>query len=213
MAGENIGESGLKTVRGVHPGVFSGISLNLIFLLFLLTSIYLFPGPFDPFKNYLSDLGNYDYNPVGAFFFNIGCIMTGIILFTFYYSLKIWDRNKKEKISLVKIGQMLGYFNAFSLIMIGIFSENFPPWHYIWSGAFFISLTMIIAILSYGLYRHPSFWKFIAAYSIFVIISSLIIIISSASGSAIIIFEWISVFSGLGWAMMMALNILNFTKR
>jgi hypothetical membrane protein len=62
----------------------SGIACDLLF------TVLAFPqasGRYFPLENWLSDLGNVDFNPGGAVFYNIGIITTGILLPAFFLGL------------------------------------------------------------------------------------------------------------------------------
>ncbi|MHA1385751.1 MAG: DUF998 domain-containing protein [Candidatus Helarchaeota archaeon] len=131
--------------------VLSGVLMIVFFFIFTLTAVALFPpfninlGPFDfwamgPYNivtNYLSDLGNYIFNPRGADFFNYGMIIVGIMIFLFFIGImKFIEQNEHQ--TLVKIIRFLGFAAAIALIMIGTFSENAPtPLHELWSLLFF----------------------------------------------------------------------------
>ena len=73
-----------RKIAGRQILSFAALFVILFFCAFTLTSITLFPSAFSPIVNYLSDLGNSAFNPKGAWFYNAGCILTGLALFPFY---------------------------------------------------------------------------------------------------------------------------------
>ncbi|MEJ2295248.1 MAG: DUF998 domain-containing protein, partial [Candidatus Lokiarchaeota archaeon] len=111
------------------PGIF----VILLYCIFTVISIALFPPPFSPLDNWLSDLGNSSYNPNGAVFYNIGCVLTGAALILFYISLYKWYRDKLWHKILMVIIQIIGCYSGFALTMIGVFSEDFIIAHIYWS--------------------------------------------------------------------------------
>ena len=58
----------------------TGIIVIILYCGFTLASWAMYPDPYGPITHYLSALGNYDDSPFGAYFYNIGCILTGIAL-------------------------------------------------------------------------------------------------------------------------------------
>jgi hypothetical membrane protein len=91
---------------------------------FTFTSWALYPTPFNPFSNFLSDLGNSAGNASGAIFYNVGCVLTGIAYIIFLGGLHKWYTSEKTRKIEIMTAQAIGFLAAFSLMMIGVFSEN-----------------------------------------------------------------------------------------
>jgi hypothetical protein len=68
----------------------AGIMAFFIFTIFTLTSFALYPVSYNPLYDWLSNLGNIHFNPIGAYFFNWGCIISGLILIPFFAGLYAW---------------------------------------------------------------------------------------------------------------------------
>lgn len=192
--------------------IIAGAALIVVFCAFTLISIVLFPGPFSPVENWLSDLGNTKMNPQGNWFFNAGCIFTGILLFPFFKGLEAWRSEDNGR--LVTIGRVSGAFSALSLIMIGIFCEDYDFYHLFWSGAFFISILLTITALTIAMFRHDRFIKLIGYYGLMVIAVDAVLIVlktlSLTQGSTLPmneLFEWFTVFSGLAWVGLVVINM------
>ena len=66
---------------------YAGYLVILTFCIFSYTSFLFHPGPYNPFYNNLSQLGNYYLNPNGALFFNMGMILSGTLVLLFYHQL------------------------------------------------------------------------------------------------------------------------------
>ena len=81
----------------------------------------------------MSDLGNFNYNPQGAIFFNLCIILLGIIAIPFFWGISHF-KDEISRNNLIKPMQILGMFTSLSFIMVGVFSENAPySLHFIWS--------------------------------------------------------------------------------
>ena len=68
----------------------AGIAEIILYCAFTFTSWALYPTPYNPIDNWLSDPGNSTGNPSGAIFYNASCVLTGIALFPFFGSLYKW---------------------------------------------------------------------------------------------------------------------------
>jgi len=182
---------------------YTGILVIGIYCVFTFSSLALFPPPFSAFTNWLSDLGNSIYNPNGAILYNLGCILTGIILFPFFIGMYKWYREEILH-KLVMIGlQATGCFSGFALIMVGIFSEDFPAPHVFWSEVFFAVNLVVLIISSVALYVHPDFIKWISVYGIIVAVINLLFVFILGTP----ILEWFTVFTALGYVGLIVINM------
>ena len=206
----------LKTKLSKLPvSSIAGIAVSVLYCAFTFTSWVLYPTSFTPFSNWLSDLGNSIGNPSGAIFYNLGCILTGAAYIIFLAGFYKWYTSEKtRKIGIMTV-QAIGFLAAFSLTMIGVFSENAGDIHTLWSLAFFLLNMITIFLFSLALYKHPKYIKAISYYGFAVVAFNLLFV------SAIIatinlhfslvyntpIFEWFTVFTALGWIGLLAYNI------
>jgi hypothetical membrane protein len=97
---------------------------------------------------------------------------------------------------------------ALSLIMVGVFSEDYGIIHYIWASVFFMSLSIFLIITNLALMNHPIYIKWILYYSILSIITDFIFMFSRIIGFHITILEWLAVVSGLMWIGLIGYNTL-----
>jgi hypothetical membrane protein len=182
----------------------AGVAVIAFYCIFTFTSWALYPPPYNPINNWLSDLGNSTGNPSGAIFYNLGCILTGLALFPFFAGLYKWyTKEHWRKISII-IGQVVGFLAAFSLIMIGIFSEDSLQLHEIWSSIFFLLNLLVLVILGISLFTHPIYIKPIAYYGFAIAAINLVFVVAYN----IPIFEWFTVFTALGYVGLIAYNML-----
>ena len=102
----------------------TGLAALIIYSIFTFTAVALYPAPYNPLYDWLSNLGNVNFNPAGAVFFNSGCILTGIILVPFFAGLYRWYEPVRWKKILLLAGQVIGIFAGVALIMVGVFPET-----------------------------------------------------------------------------------------
>lgn len=195
----------------------TGILILILFFIFTPIAVALFPsfnfsrgpiqrfilGPYNIVYNNTSDLGNYIYNPVGAYIFNYGLIIIGILILPFFYGItKYWQENKYQ--ILLKIARILGFAAGFALMLIGIFSENSSDLlHLLWTGVFFFSLLALMGILSFALLSDE---RYIKAISICFFASIVFFAICLATNLAPF-FEWIMVLTIFGYIALLIYNI------
>jgi hypothetical protein len=180
----------------------AGVLVIILFCGFTFTSWALYPTSYNPVDNWLSDLGNSSYNPQGAIFFNAGCVLTGITLFPFFSGLYKWYTEESwRKISLI-ITQTVGSLAAFSVMMIGVFSEDYGEMHHLWSTVFFAFIFIVFILLGVSLFTHPKYTRKIAYYGFAVAIIDLIF-----ASYNVPLLEWLTVFTALGYVGLLAYNM------
>ncbi|MHA1377054.1 MAG: hypothetical protein ACTSRG_01615 [Candidatus Helarchaeota archaeon] len=190
----------------------AGILMIVLFFIFIPTAVILFPqfninlgpihfwikGPYNIELNYLSDLGNYIYNPKGADFFNFGLIFVAIAMIPFFIGIsRFWGQNPHEKI--LNVCQILGFGAAFALLMIGTFSEN-APWtlHELWSMIFFSLILILMGLASYALLDDDNFMKLTSYYGFGAIAFNAFFL---GTGSPFL--EWITVLTALAFVALL----------
>ena len=162
----------------------------------------LFPGPFSPVTNWLSDLGNSSFSPKGAVFYNVGCVLTGLALFPFFAGFYKWYTNEKWRKLLMTITQVVGFISAFALIMIGVFSEDYMTQHVFWSDAFFVFNLIVLILANVSLMTHRKFMKPIGYYGFVVAAINLFFVTISSTP----LLEWFTVFTALGYVALLSYN-------
>lgn len=199
---------GIKEFKKWPISCKAGILVILIYTISILVSWMFFPRPYSPLNNYLSDLGNYGWNPIGAYFFNFGCIFTSIALIPFYLGFRDWypDEEKNKKL-IIKV-QIIGLLSAVSLAMIGIFSEDFGFSHIFWSGIYFILNLSLLFLGSIILYRYedtkvevPFKRGGLIAFVITILNLSFVVYYFIFSTGPLL--EWITVFCSLGFVALL----------
>jgi hypothetical membrane protein len=181
----------------------AGIAVIILYCAFTFTSWAMYPTPYSPVNNWLSDLGNSTSNPSGAIFYNVGCVLTGIALFPFFGGLYKWYTSEKTRKIVIMIAQAIGFLAAFSLIMIGVFSEDHGDIHVLWSSIFFMLNLIVIILVSLASYTHPSYIKRTTYYGFIVAIINLLFVLVYNNP----IFEWFTVFTALGFVGLLVYNM------
>ena len=77
----------------------------------------------------MSSLGNSSYNPDGAFFYNFLIIITGFLFIIFFIGLTLWYTEILIDKLLIITTQIVGCLLAITIMLTGIFSEDFKPQH------------------------------------------------------------------------------------
>jgi hypothetical membrane protein len=134
--------------RLLEPNVAAACGIIGPFYAFLSIMIAIIVSPwFSWTGNALSDLGNlsrYPSSPVSSLVFNSGLILAGII--TIFAVLGLLMKVKTNIGAL--ISGIILLVGTIALICIGLFPENFPPWHFIFSVMLFVSIAL--AMLFFG---------------------------------------------------------------
>jgi len=204
--------------RNYHLDLFGLLAL-VVFTIFTFISVALYPQPYSPLFDWLSNLGNAYLNHWGAVFFNWGCIITGIILIPFIMNFYRWDTGKISEKILLGATIVLGVFASISLIGVGIFPETHIHIHVLAATGVFELLFLIVILMSAAIFNHPKFMisvGFIGAVA--VIIDLLFITFLSLPSyhdalasihSTIPIpgLEWSAVFSSLIWLAALSFNM------
>jgi hypothetical membrane protein len=180
----------------------SGALVIIFYITFTFISWGFYPESYGPSTHYLSRLGNFDYSPFGAYFYNIGCILTGEALFPFYIGFYQWYTNRLyQKIPLI-IGQGIGLASAVALVMIGIFSEDQGAPHMVASSTFFLLNFFVLIIVNLALLLNSEFWKLVAVYGL--AIDFLTLGLQLVIGGPLV--EWFTVFGSLLFVGLISIN-------
>jgi hypothetical membrane protein len=182
---------------------FAGIAVIVLYCVFTFSSWALYPTAYSPVTNWLSDLGNSTYNPNGAILYNAGCILTGIALFLFFIGLYKWYADEKRFRTPLLVAQAVGCMTAFSLIMIGVFSEDSGWPHHLWSQVFFILNLAILIQIGSILFTHPRYIRAIAYYGYVVAAINLMLLLLPNMP----LLEWFTVFTALGYVSLLSYNM------
>ena len=167
--------------------VVSGIFIIGVFWSFAIISMLFFPTTYNPFVNWMSDLGSHSKNPKGSFFFNIGCIISGVAMFPFFIGLYEWYIGGRRNKILTMLTQVTGFYTALAMIMVGLFPEDNMEIHIFWSISLFTISVLTFILPSIALYKY----KFTRNIAIFGFIATIINLILWFC--IIPIMEWVTI--------------------
>ena len=106
-----------------------------------------------------------------------------------------------EEIAIV-VTQAVGFISAFSLMMIGVFSEDAGAIHHLWSLVLFIFNLLVLILANVALITHRKFIKPIGYYGLVVAVINLLFVGLSYTS----ILEWFTVFTALGYVAFLSYN-------
>ncbi len=206
-------EKTLKSTSRKWPLCFiAGVASIVLYCTFTVISIIFFPSPVSPTQNFLSQLGNSRLNPNGAIFYNLALILAGLAGILFYLGLYQWYTKEKGN-KLLTAALAVGFVNALSIIMTGVFSESVNySLHVFWSFLIFISFVPVLILVNTALLTYPGFSRLISYYGFLVAVidvSLLVMLLTLGFGPGIgPLMEWIAVFSYLVWVGLIAYSTI-----
>jgi hypothetical protein len=169
----------------------AGITAIVIYLVFTLVAFLQYPGTYRPTTNWLSDLGNPLANPSGAVFYNLGCILTSLVLIIFYIGLRQWYVGDKKMKILLIIAQVSGVLSSFSLILAALFPLGaHSSIHSFWSAMIAVFLGFFLTFSATALLKHRAFIKWFAYYAF---LAALVNFIYGAFLHSVFFAEWVSI--------------------
>ncbi len=184
-------------------GFVAGVSTIVVYLIFSLAAYLLYPSPYGPYNNWLSDLGNYASNPTGAMYYDLGVLLTGISIVIFSFCYLQWRGELKKRIgqAVLTVGIISGMAAGVSLALTGIFS--LPNTQHGFLGMLFqIKMGDFIIFSTIALLRHPKFVRAIA----FVALASALADLNFSILNNTPIYEWLDIGLFLVYAALMTYN-------
>jgi hypothetical membrane protein len=139
----------------------------------------------------------------------VGISLTGVCLLLFYVGVYSWY-TKNTASRVLALALLVGVFNAVSLSLVGVFSEDIYPLHIVTSLSFFVSVIPVMLLLNgflvsqSGVEREIGVIGFlVTAIDVFFCVRVLTV---GTTGGAI--FEWVTVFAFIGWALLVTFSTL-----
>jgi hypothetical membrane protein len=200
----------MKKMPYTSAGSFSAVFISLVSAL---GSSLLYSDSYSIFTNWISDLGSSSKNPAGHIYFEVGCILTGIAIMVMSFGLVIWKTTNRKQDNLILLARYCGLLMAFTLIMVGIFSEDYGRIHYFWASVYFILTLIFLIIVNTALKSHTSYIIWIYYYTFVSILINFIFIFSVIIGFHIPLLEWLAVLSGLLWIGLIGYNTLKLKSQ
>jgi len=176
-----------------------------VFTVLVLISIVLFGPSFSFVEHHMSTLGTQRWNPEGFLYFDIACIITGVLLFPFFYGTKQWKTDNKLFNLFLYIFIGIGFIASFGIIMQAIFRGDFPPWHRIYSAVHWIANFFFLAIAPIPLLRHKKYYRSITIICIIATIFNFIYVITAGAHPWI---EWVTAATSLAFGALIGRNMV-----
>jgi len=190
-------------------GGYCGIAAMAIYVLCTLAAAFLFPVQFNPFDNWISDLGSYEKNPPGAIIYNVGAGLAGLLLVPFFISLMAWYKLAKKNRRLYLGAEIFGLIGAFGMLMHGIFQEG-TALHMLWATVCFGSLVVVLVLANTALITNPKFNRKIGYYGFAAALVGLIFsVLYIATKNPPAIMEWAAAYSGFLWVWFFSFNAIS----
>lgn len=147
----------------------SSLAILLVYSVCTLLALSRFNGVFSPVRNWLSDLGSPNLNPIGYLFYNTGVVLVGILLFFFFWSLSVWRKHehKKQNIMLL-LANLFGSLGGISMILSAVFPISTPSFHSVFSAALYILIGTGFVFTVVSLLYYPKFPRWMIALGILV---------------------------------------------
>lgn len=193
-----------------------GVLAIFQYFFFSFLAFLAFPESFDPFNNFLSQLGNYERNPNGAIFYLLAIIFSGILTIIFYR--EFYSLNSKQKSTfLLKLIFILGIMNGLSIFMSGIFAESINyPLHFLFSFLIFFTLLPLLLMMNIYIWNNQNYTKISSILGFIVASINLIFIVIAIIGGDLFenaaILEWISLFSYFLWMLVIIYQVIKETS-
>lgn len=195
-----------KQKRSFHA--LSGFAIIvLIYAALAVTAAFFYPKGFNPLTNTLTQLGDPEFNPAGAIFYNIGvfaiCGMTVFIVIALLIAPKQWltSRGATRKRLFYLTLTFMFLFALFYVITILVPSSVDYGFNSLFTLLFLACLELFIACSSIGIRRLKEYVPWIPPFGFAVAILNLLLVLASAL-TRFAIFSWITAF--LSWSYMAA---------
>ena len=176
-----------------------------IFCVLVLISIILFGPTFSFVEHHMSTLGTQRWNPNGFLFFDIACIITGVLLFPYFYGTKEWRTDSKVFNYILYIFIGIGFIASFGIIMQAIFRGDFKPWHVILSAVHWIANFFFLAIAPIPLWKNKKYYRAITIICVIATVFNFIYVITAGTHPWI---EWVTASTSFIFGALIGRNMV-----
>jgi len=165
---------------------------------------------FNPSSNWLSDLGDFRYNPQGAFYYNFGIVSSGMLVLMFFSGLSQWKiENRKVQNIMVRLTQAFGILGSLAMVMSGVYPISNLEQHRFWSIALYILLGTAFGFSVSALRYHPHYPRWVLGLGI---LTALVDILSGIFNQVTVL-EWITVALFLVYLLIINLRPVIFAEK
>lgn len=190
-----------------------GLAAISIFCLSAAISIANYPGGFSPFDTWLGDYGFPDRNPAGAAYYNMGSMLTGVLLIGFYAGFFQWGTGSSTRSILRIAGQLSGVISGASLLVAGYLTPVIMPGNLIASVLFFMFTALAILLLHMAYHSSACYGEATACMGM---ASIALIVLLGAAGIIVsiepIVAEWCTILAVAAWVGLMSRDTFSMLK-
>jgi hypothetical protein len=184
--------------------LITGIAAVIFYLIFTAVAFSKYPAAYGPLANWLSDLGNPQVNLTGAVFYNLGCILTSLILLFFFFRMNELKTGNKKSRLILTIAQISGILSAVSLIITALFPLGSNTPIHVFSGKMHvIFLGFFLTFSATALLKHPASVKWFAYFGF---ASALVNFIYGAFLYYVFFAEWLAIGMFIIYVLMISVN-------
>ena len=180
----------------------SSIIILITYLAFAILARLNYPGLYSASHNWLSDLGSPDLNPHGALFYNIGIVLTGLVLLPFFWGLSEWAHEvNRVQNAMLFLTRLFGCLGAVAMLMSAVFPITIPAAHSFLSASLYILLGTAFAFSVATLRYYPRYPKSLLVIGVFVALEDMLfgMILNTY------LFEWLTVALLLGYVLLLGI--------
>jgi hypothetical membrane protein len=197
-------------MRRIRMAFVAGLSAVVVYLVFTTIAFLRYPVAYSPTTNWLSDLGNPLINQSGAIFYNLGCILTGLVLIAFYLGLREWVNDNKRLKVLLTIAQIVGILSSIFLIIAALFPlGSHTSIHEISGKMHIILLGFFLTFSATAIIRHPVLAKWPAYFGFIVAVANFVY---GAFLYSVFVAEWLAIGMFIIYVLMISFSSLRWQK-
>jgi hypothetical protein len=175
-----------------------------IYLILASIAFFYFPKTYSPLTNWLSDLGNPNLNPSGAFYYNSGGILASAFLFFFFAGIYTWRSGDRKMNAFLFAAVVTGIALAFALGMTAYFPLGVnDSLHSTFSIMLFIFVGFFEIFSSSAIRKNPFYPKILSVFGFVVTIINFAFAVSF-NFTDLFVGEWVMI--GLFIAYTLALS-------
>jgi hypothetical membrane protein len=188
--------------------LIASILATICYLLFAFLAYLRYSLPYSPITNWLSDLGNPDLNPGGALLYNLGIILTALLLVPFFIGLSTWKlREKRVQVIMLRLTQTFGVLGAVCMLLSAIFPINNFEIHAFWSTSLYIMLStaFIFSVAMLRYHHNVPIWTLIFG------VSTGVVVILTSFFQAVYILEWVTILLYLVYIIILGVRTKKYS--
>jgi hypothetical membrane protein len=186
--------------------VVAGFAAVAIYVVFTAIALIKYPNTYSPLTNWLSDLGNPLVNQSGALFYNLGCVLTGLVLVAFFFGLREWVNGSKRLKVLLTIAQISGLLSSIFLTITAFFPlGTHTPLHAISGKMHIIFLGFFLTFSATVIMRHPLLRKWLAYFGF---LAAVVNFVYGAFLHSVFLAEWVAIGMFIIYVLMISINSL-----